>query len=52
MVVEGRWLAMLAAARALEHLVLGGAFAAIAIDQVFGEGLSIEPLMRSIYSLL
>jgi predicted lysophospholipase L1 biosynthesis ABC-type transport system permease subunit len=51
MVVEGRWLALVAAVRAIEHVVLGGAFTALVMKQIFGLGFDIDPVMRALASL-
>ncbi len=51
-VVQGRWLALLAAMRAVEHLILGGVFAAIVMDRLLGVGISIEPVVRAIFGMV
>jgi hypothetical protein len=52
MVVRGFWLTLLAATRAVEHLVIGGVFGAILMNQVSGRGLDLEPLIRALMHLL
>ncbi len=49
--IHGRWLAALAAVRAVEHLVLGGVFTAILLEELTGTGLKIDPVMRAILSI-